>query len=162
MAESYSNAYAHHIFFIHSFFRSIIISQYSQNHLFNQIRKFLTIERNRQSPHLSSKYLLVSLVYISRVLPAVSGLFELIFRNHFLGFSDINQCGKVVFLNSPTTKYLYVPKYLTAQSSKFKCVYFTLCMCARMYACAPCAYKVCRRKSEKAVNPLEVYMDAGN
>lgn len=35
-------------------------------------------------------------------------------------------------------------------------------MCARMYACAPCAYKVCRRKSEKAVDPLEVYMDAGN
>lgn len=114
MAESYSKAYAHHIFFIHSFFRSIIISQYSQNHLFYQIQKFLTIERNRQSPHLSSKYLLVPLVYISRVLPDISGLFELIFRNHFLGFSDINQCGKVVFLNSPTTKYLYVPKYLTA------------------------------------------------
>lgn len=161
MAELYSNACAYHIFFIHSFFRSIIISQYSQNHLFYQIQKFLTIARNRQSPHFSSKYLLVSLVYISHVLFVISGLFNLIFRNHFLGFSDINQCGKVVFLNSPIMKYLYVPKYLAAQSSEFK---FIL-----LYACVPaCTYvhyvhiEVCRRKSEKALDPLEVYMDAGN
>lgn len=151
MAELYSNAYAYHIFFIHSFFRSIIISQYSQNHLFYQIQKFLTIARNRQSPHFSSKYLLVSLVYISRVLSVISGLFKLIFRNHFLGFSDINQCGKVVFLSSPTTKYLYVPKYLAAQSSEFKFVYFTLCMCACMYIYALCAYRSLQKEVGKGL-----------